>query len=93
MMQEIRCHVCGCLLDELPWGEDGCSPTFNICSCCGCEFGYEDCRAIGVRAHRRKWIESGGAWFLPKDRPEDWSMEEQLERIPAELPAGIDRNE
>ncbi len=90
-MTEIRCHVCGWLLDELPWGADGRTPTFEICSCCGCEFGYEDCRAIGVSNHRKKWLDSGGQWFSPARKPDDWSMEAQLKRIP-DMPVGVDRN-
>lgn len=93
MMDEIRCRVCGWVLAEPPWGEDGRSPSYEICSCCGCEFGYEDCRASGILTYRKKWIDSGGVWFSPKDKPEGWSLEDQLKQIPEELPAGIHRND
>lgn len=36
------CRVCGLDQDENPWGEDNASPTFDICACCGTEFGYHD---------------------------------------------------
>ncbi len=41
-MNEHNCRVCGLYIDDLPWGEDGNCPTYEICSCCGVEFGNED---------------------------------------------------
>ena len=45
------CRVCGLDQGEPIWGEDGRTPTYGICSCCGVEFGYgdedrENCRTI-----------------------------------------------
>jgi hypothetical protein len=40
---EMRCRVCGLRHDEAIWGVDGQSATFDICACCVCEHGYEDC--------------------------------------------------
>jgi hypothetical protein len=37
------CRCCGWSFgDYFPWGEDGMSPTYDICDCCGCESGYQD---------------------------------------------------
>lgn len=37
------CHVCGYPLgDYNPWGDDGKTPTYDICPCCGVEWGNED---------------------------------------------------
>ena len=37
------CTVCGLPLgDFAPWGDDKESPTFDICPCCGVEYGNED---------------------------------------------------
>lgn len=63
-------------------------PTFVICACCGCEFGYEDAVPEGVASHRRRWIEAGHPWFSPGDKPSAWSVEEQLAHVPP-LPPGI----
>ena len=79
---EFRCRVCGLLYDFKPWGEDGRSPTFYICGCCGVEFGYEDTMAVAARKNRQKWIESGAEWFRPTECPPDWDLEEQLTHIP-----------
>lgn len=35
------CPVCGYDAGYPPWGEDGRLPTFDICACCGTEWGYE----------------------------------------------------
>lgn len=41
-MEEHFCRICGLYSEDKPWGEDGHCPTYDICPCCGCEFGYED---------------------------------------------------
>jgi len=40
-------------------------PTFNICPCCGVEFGYEDMTIQDTKKYREKWICSGMGWFTP----------------------------
>ena len=81
---KFKCRVCG--LDQspdLPWGENGDHASFNICSCCGVEFGYEDDSPENCRSVRRNWVEVRRcAWFSPKDRPLDWDMPGQLRSIP-----------
>lgn len=78
------CRVCGLAQDEPPWGSDGKTPSFNICSCCGVEFGYEDATPAGTREYRRRWVGGGAKWFTPSRRPEDWCLEEQLRQVPTE---------
>jgi hypothetical protein len=48
------CRVCGLKYTEPPWGEDGKTSTFNICICCGAEFGYHDFTIKGVKEYRKK---------------------------------------
>lgn len=86
------CHVCGALLDEPPWGESGLDATYNICPCCGCEFGYEDFQVSGVLRHREQWLRDGANWFSPKMRPADWDLEQQLNCLPPEPPPGVRRD-
>ena len=37
---KLACRVCGKVQDDPTWGEDGKTPTFDICDCCGVQFGY-----------------------------------------------------
>lgn len=53
-MTDHNCRVCGLHIDDLPWGQDGNSPTYDICPCCGVEFGYEDYTAESARRYREK---------------------------------------
>jgi hypothetical protein len=80
---QLKCRVCGLLQDEPPWGEDGRTATFDICVCCGVEFGYEDSTRESVRRYRQAWLDKGGRWQNPKKRPANWSLEAQLNEIPA----------
>ncbi|MCD6620003.1 hypothetical protein [Aeromonas veronii] len=84
LMPSKNCRVCGYELDDYPWGEDGNSPTWDICSCCGTEFGYEDCTLPSVRKKRQDWIAHGCEWFEKKSKPINWSLEHQFENIPDE---------
>jgi len=79
---EYRCRVCGLLQIEAIWGADGQCPTYCICECCGCEFGYEDCSVEGIRRHRERWLAGDGAWFEAAKRPTNWSRDAQLTLLP-----------
>ncbi len=79
---EMQCRVCGLRQDEAIWGLDGQTATFNFCACCGCEFGYDDTSPDEVRRRQGKWIATGATWFDPKKRPGDWTIEDQLSKVP-----------
>ena len=79
-----RCRVCGLEQDFLPWGEDGRNPTWVFCACCGVEFGYGDNNVVAARRWRERWLQAGANWDEPAERPDDWSLEEQLSHVPAE---------
>jgi len=79
------CRVCGYELGSPPWGEDGYSPSWEICSCCGTEFGYEDCTPMSARKKRQNWITNGMRWFDEKAKPENWSFDDQSINIPNEF--------
>ena len=72
------CKVCGLFQEEPPWGDDGNSPSFEICDCCGVEFGYEDSTTESIKRFRENWIASGVNWFNSKEKPDQWSLGEQL---------------
>ncbi|AZP22775.1 hypothetical protein EJC51_46085 [Streptomyces aquilus] len=77
-----RCRVCGLEQDDPPWGEDGLVPTFEICVCCGSEFGYEDATLAGVLRKRAAWLAAGAKWESPRFKPDGWDLNSQLDCIP-----------
>lgn len=84
-MNKHNCRVCGLSATDLPWGEDEKTPTYEICSCCGVEFGNEDYTVESTICYRNKWIEEGMAWFWPKDKPVKWNKGKQFKNIPLEF--------
>jgi hypothetical protein len=79
----MHCRVCGLRQLEPPWGEDGQTPNYDYCPCCGIEFGYQDTSAVGVARARRKWVESGYLWSDPTAKPAGWGPQEQLRNASA----------
>jgi hypothetical protein len=76
------CRVCGLRQFEPPWGEDGKIPSYDICSCCGVEFGNEDYTLESIKSYRIKWMSSGAKWFDKNKKPTEWSLERQLDQVP-----------
>lgn len=85
MTVKYNCRVCGLKQLEPPWGEDGLTPTFEICPCCGVEFGYEDNNVLSTRKFRKEWVANGKKWFSLNEKPPDWQFKEQIEQIPEEF--------
>lgn len=84
-----HCYVCGAPTEEAPWGTEGRCPSYIICPCCGCEFGYEDATSRGVSVLRANWLATGGVWREPDYRHSFLTLDQQLLMIPKELPAGV----
>jgi len=82
---KFRCKVCGYNYGDYVWGEDGKTPSFEICPCCGTTFGHEDVTIEGIQKKRRDWISGGGKWFVEKERPSNWTMEKQLNEAGIEI--------
>jgi hypothetical protein len=80
-----NCFSCGYQPSFLPWGEDGKSPSMEICPCCGVQFGNEDMTLKSLNAYRSKWISKGAKWFSKEDMPEAWDIEAQMKHIPEEF--------
>ena len=62
-------------------GDDGKTPTFDICPCCGVEWGNEDYTTESRTEYRNKWLADGAKWFEPQKKPVNWNLEEQLKDI------------
>ena len=84
MTQTYTCPVCGFPgLYEAAYDKAGAS-SFEICPCCGIEFGYEDAR----RSHeelRQKWIAEGMKWHFGSV-PSNWNPITQLVKAGFEPP-------
>jgi len=66
-----RCPICGYLMNAA-------ARDFNICPCCGTEFGYDDRRRSHVEL-RNRWISNGARWFSRATAPPvRWSAWAQL---------------
>jgi len=79
---EHHCRVCGLFHEDPPWGEDNKTPTYDICPCCGVEFGYGDTTPDNARALRHDWVEQGCAWQEPREKPGGWDANSQMGIIP-----------
>jgi len=81
-INKLACRVCGKIQDELPGGNDDQCPTYDICDCCGVEFGYGDCTLKAIRISRENWLTKGASWKYPEGKPTNWSFEEQMKNLP-----------
>lgn len=79
---ELRCRVCGYKSENPPWGDDGKSPLYDFCQCCGVEHGYQDASPTGARLYRSEWIRAGAKWDNVEAKPSDWNLSEQLSHLP-----------
>jgi hypothetical protein len=90
MLNINSCRICGFQYDAdyYPWGIDNMTPTYDICVCCGGEFGFDDdIHACGkpIQAYRSKWINEGAKFGVPSKCPENWNLQEQLKNISGEF--------
>ena len=69
-----HCPICGFGPFETPYRSTAeIRESFDICSCCGCEYGNDD-----NDRHFTEWVAGGCKWFTPKERPQDWALDMQL---------------
>jgi hypothetical protein len=70
------CPVCGYdKLLESPYDEFG-YPSYEICSCCGFEYGFDDSnKKITFQKYRERWIDKGFQWFNKSKKPKEWNKE------------------
>ncbi len=81
-MDLYMCSVCG--WDRLtgpPYDRNG-NPSYEICCCCGFEFGFDDLsNGLTFNSYRTAWIDRGMPWFNPSDKPPMWNAGVQLGRV------------
>jgi hypothetical protein len=57
--------------------------SYEVCDCCGFEFGNDDEPSTGAPvsfdSYRNDWIKRGATWQNPAKMPPDWSLGRQLE--------------
>ena len=83
------CPCCGFQLWLEPWSGRGRFQSDEICPCCHVQFGYTDSTGVDdlaarverYREFRQEWIAAGMPWRGAGDQPNDWSPEEQMERL------------
>lgn len=75
------CRVCGFISSDPPWGEQGDTPLFEYCPCCGVEYGYQDSSYEGTKQYRKEWLSKGVPWDEPRMKPDNWDLEEQLSNV------------
>ena len=57
-------------------------PSYEVCACCGFEFGNDDnpgtAAPVSFRSYLNEWVADGAEWFSPDKQPADWSLHHQL---------------
>jgi len=82
------CPVCGYdKLDASPRDEFGC-PSYEICPCCGFEFGFDDdSEGLTYDQYRERWLKQGAKWVSKsRPKPKNFDLCKQLRNIGIILP-------
>ena len=76
------CPVCGFdQLKEPPYNKLN-EPSYEICPCCGFEFGFDASNDVTTFIDfRARWIKDGAHWFIPKAKPKNWEPKKQLSKL------------
>lgn len=77
----VYCRVCGYLPPDPPWEVGGREPSFEVCSCCGVEWGYEDSSPAGVARYRSRWLAAGGVWQDKRTPHDGLDAEARMARV------------
>ena len=79
-LSENTCPVCGFdKLAEPPRNKTG-GASFEICTCCGFQFGVtDDDKGLSYNDYREQWISQGMLWSSQsKKAPKGWDPQVQL---------------
>lgn len=65
-----------------PYADKLGEPSFQVCLCCGYEYGYHDDppqgKGISFSSHLKSWMEEGATWFDDARTPDGWRIQDQL---------------
>jgi len=78
------CPVCAYpKLAEPPRSKSG-GGSYEICPCCGFQFGVDDDdKGLTYAQWRQRWIADGAEWWSSKTKPPaNWDAEKQLATLP-----------
>jgi hypothetical protein len=75
---KYECRICGYSNKDYPWGEDGKSPSYQICPCCGVQFGINDITPEDMQRYFKEWEKNDLRWNNPKEKPVKWVIDEQI---------------
>lgn len=60
------------------------SPSYEVCACCGFEFGNDDdpgtAPPVSFSAYLEEWRKNGEEWFDDTRKPKNWSLDKQLKQ-------------
>lgn len=77
------CRICGFRPAFPPYGEDGCSASYEICASCGNEYGVTDRHDRQIEQRREDWLRTGPGWYSQHTAPPaDWDPWDQLQQVP-----------
>ena len=78
--EKYICPICGYTqLSEPPYDEYGCS-SYDICPCCGNQFGYSD-SGFSHKDLRKVWVSEDCRWNSAViSPPENWDPIAQLKK-------------
>lgn len=75
-----------------PYGDLWGMGTYEVCSCCGFEFGADDEGLDpednhSFESYLKYWFEDENAqWMMPEERPKNWDLIKQLEEAGIKVP-------
>ena len=76
-MEITYCPVCGYGPFKEPYQTiEELRTSYEICDCCGCEYGNDD-----TEKHLETWKNNGYIWFNEKLKPNNWSFKLQSNNI------------
>lgn len=67
---------------EPPYSRHFGMPSYEVCDCCGFEFGNDDepgtAEGVSFATYLADWMSRGATWANPRCKPTGWSLEGQL---------------
>lgn len=76
MSKKYTCPVCEYnQLTEEPFNKKN-EPSYEICPCCGFEFGFNGDNKHTFNKYRQEWIKEGCPWFMDQLKPKNWKYKE-----------------